>query len=216
MPDISTYRRSLLKRWWYSFSRIVMWCVAKVYFRYNYRGGEHVPREGPVVVLCNHQSNLDPVLLGIACPRQLSFLARETLFVGWFAWLIRSFDAIPIDRDGTSLGGIRATLRRLKKGDAVLLFPEGTRTRNGELQNLKPGFAALVRRSSATIVPAAMDGAFAAMPRGVVFPRPAKIALQFGQSIRPTEIEKLNDKELLERVESVISDCLRSLRDHSD
>lgn len=216
MTEVSTYRRSRLKRWWYSFSWGVMWCITKVYFRYCYRGGEHVPCEGPVVVLCNHQSNLDPILVGIACPRQLSFLARDTLFVGWFAWLIRSFDAIPIDRDGTSLGGIRATLGRLKKGDAVLLFPEGTRTRNGELQKLKPGFAALVRRSSATIVPAAMDGAFAAMPRGVEFPRPVKIALQFGHSIRPDEIETLSDEELLKRVESSISDCLQELRDQTN
>ena len=203
-----TYRRPLLKRWWYNFSRLVMWCVTKVYFRYSYRGGEHVPRYGPLVILCNHQSNLDPVLVGVACPRQLSFLARNTLFVGWFAWLIRSFDAIPIDREGTSLGGIRATLGRLKKGDAVLLFPEGTRTLDGNLQPLKPGFAALVRRSHATIVPAALTGAFTAMARGVKLPRPVRIALQFGAAITPVEIAALNDEELVQRVTKSMEECV--------
>ena len=205
-----TYRRPLLKRWWYSLSRLVMWCVTKVYFRYRYRGGEHVPLHGPVVVLCNHQSNLDPVLVGVACPRQLSFLARDTLFVGGFAWLIRSFDAIPIDREGTSLGGIRATLGRLKNGDAVLLFPEGTRTPDGHLQPLKPGFAALVRRSKASIVPAALTGAFAAMPRGAKLPRPVRIALQFHAAITAEEIAALNDDELVDRVTERMAECLRA------
>src|SRR5690606_7647333 len=136
--SIPTYRRPFLKRWWYDFCWVVMWCVTKFYFRFRYRGGEHMPRRGPLVVLCNHQSNLDPVLVGVASPRQLSFLARDSLFVGWFGSLIRSFDAIPIDREGTGLAGIRATLGRLKKGDAVLLFPEGTRTSDGYLQPLKP------------------------------------------------------------------------------
>ncbi|MEX2169610.1 MAG: lysophospholipid acyltransferase family protein [Pirellulales bacterium] len=202
-----TYRRPLLKRWWYSLSRLVMWCVTKVYFRYRFRGGEHVPRHGPLVILCNHQSNLDPVLVGVACPRQLSFLARDTLFVGWFAWLIRSFDAIPIDREGTSLGGIRATLGRLKKEGAVLLFPEGTRTPDGKLQPLKPGFAALVRRSNATIVPAALTGAFAAMPRGGKLPRPVRIALEFGPMIAPQETAALNDEQLVQRVTERMAAC---------
>ena len=207
-----TYRRPLLKRWWYSFSRAVMWCVTKVYFRYHYLGGEHVPPHGPLVVLCNHQSNLDPVLVGVACPRQLSFLARDTLFVGWFAWLIRSFDAIPIDREGTGLAGIRATLGRLKKGDAVLLFPEGTRTPDGELQPLKPGFASLVRRGNAAIVPAALTGAFHSMPRGVKWPRPVRIAMQFGPAITPEEIAALNDEELVKRVAERIVVCFHAAK----
>lgn len=208
--DLPTYRRPLIKRWWYSFSWLVMWCVTKVYFRYSYRGGEHVPRSGPVVVLCNHQSNLDPVLIGIACPRQLSFLARDTLFVGWFAWLIRSYDAIPIDREGTGLAGIRATLGRLKKGDAVLLFPEGTRTPDGNLQPLKPGFAPLVRRSGATIVPAALAGAFASMPRGVKLPRPVKISLQFGRAFGADQTADLSDEELLNLVSQRMAECLEA------
>lgn len=207
MPQVATYRRPLLKHWWYSISWLVMWCVSKIYFRFSYGGVEHVPREGPIVVLCNHQSHLDPVLVGIACPRQLSFLARDTLFVGWFAWLIRSFDAIPINREGSGLGGIRATLGRLKQGDAVLLFPEGTRTPDGELQTLKPGFAPLVRRSGATIVPAALEGPFAAMPRGATLPRPMKIALQFGPPIGPEVSTDLQDDDLLALVTDRVTKC---------
>lgn len=211
MP-VPTYRRPLLKRWWYGFSWVVMWCVTKVCFRYRYRGEEHVPRHGPLVVVCNHQSNLDPVLVGVACPRQLSYLARDTLFVGPFAWLIRSYDAIPIDREGTGLAGIRATLSRLKKGDAVLMFPEGTRTTDGELQPLKPGFAPLVRRSDAAIVPAALDGAFHSMPRGTKCPRPVRIALQFGPAITPEEIATLTDEELVQRVAERMAECLNTVR----
>jgi 1-acyl-sn-glycerol-3-phosphate acyltransferase len=189
-----------------------MWCVTKLYFRFRYRGGEHVPREGPLVLVCNHQSNLDPLMVGVACPRQLSYLARDTLFVGAFGWLIRSFDAIPIDREGTGLAGLRNTLGRLKKGDAVLMFPEGTRTPDGNLQPLKPGFAPLVRRSGATIVTAALDGPFRSMPRGVKWPRPVRISLQFGPPITPEEIASVDDDQLVAQVADRIADCLAIVR----
>jgi 1-acyl-sn-glycerol-3-phosphate acyltransferase len=189
-----------------------MWCVTKLYFRFRYHGGEHVPREGPLVLVCNHQSNLDPLMVGVACPRQLSYLARDTLFVGAFGMLIRSFDAIPIDREGTGLAGLRNTLGRLKKGGAVLMFPEGTRTPDGNLQSLKPGFAPLVRRSSATIVPAALDGPFRAMPRGVKWPRPVRITLQFGPALTPADIAPLDDEQLVAQIAHRIADCLADVR----
>lgn len=207
-----TYRRPLLKSWWYNFSWVVMWCVTKLYFRFRCHGGEHVPREGPLVLVCNHQSNLDPLMVGVACPRQLSYLARDTLFVGPIGWLIRSFDAIPIDREGTGLAGLRNTLGRLKKGDAVLMFPEGTRTADGNLQPIKPGFIPLVRRSGAAIIPVALDGAFRSMPRGVKWPRPVRIALRFGLPVIPREIESLNDEQLLERIAESIAASRQQLR----
>ena len=88
-----------------------------------------MPPTGGGLVMSNHQSNLDPVLIGLCCERRLNYVARQTLLT--FAplrWLFNSLDAIPIDRDGTGLGGLKETLKRLKRGELVLLFPEGTRT----------------------------------------------------------------------------------------
>lgn len=164
-----------------------------------------------MVFVSNHQSNLDPVLIGVMCRRQIAYLARETLFTGMLGPLIRSYDAVPIDREGTGLAGIRATLKRIKQGDAVLLFPEGTRTSTGDLQPLQPGFLALVRRGKAAILPVGLDGPYQAMPRGVVIPRPVRIGLSYGEVIPFEQVKDLPDDELIALVEKRIRDsCTRA------
>jgi 1-acyl-sn-glycerol-3-phosphate acyltransferase len=164
-------------------------------FRFEYSGGEHVPATGPLLVVSNHQSHLDPVLLGIASPRQVGALARASLFVWPFSWLIRSFGAVPVER-GSATAGIRAILGMLKAGEPMIVFPEGTRTRDGKLQPLQNGFCAIARRSGAAIAPVTIDGAFAAFPRGKVLPRPHKIRLTFHPAFDAEAISRLSDEEL--------------------
>lgn len=188
--------KSTLARWWYSFCRIVCWTFCRLLFRFRYSGGDDVPATGPLLVVSNHQSHLDPVLIGVACPRQVGALARASLFVGPFGWLIRSFGAVPVER-GSATGGIRALLGMLRAGEAAIVFPEGTRTLDGKLQPFQSGFAAIARRGGATIVPTTIDGAFAALPRGAVLPRPRQISLSFHQPIAPDEIARLTDEELV-------------------
>ena len=172
------------------------------------RGKEHVPAAGPVLLVSNHQSHLDPVLVGVACPRQIKALARRSLFVGPFGWLLRSVGAVPLDRERSAVGGLKATLRLLKDGHVVLVFPEGTRTKDGSLGPMMAGFCALARRSRATIVPTAVDGSFAAMPRGCKFPHPGKIRLTFAAPITPDDYGPLGDEQLVELARSRIADCL--------
>ncbi len=188
--------KSKLARWWYSLSRFVCWAVCKALFRFRSSGGENVPASGPVLVVSNHQSHLDPVLIAIASPRQLGALARASLFVGPFGWLIRSFGAVPVER-GSATAGIRALLGMLKAGEAAIVFPEGTRTEDGNLRPFQSGFCAIARRSSAAIVPTTINGAYDALPRGAKFPRRKPITLTFNQVILPDEIATLSDDELL-------------------
>lgn len=164
-------------------------------------------------MLANHQSHFDPVLIGISFERRLNFLARKTLFdFAPFRWLIRSLDAIPIDREGMGLGGLKETLRRLKRGEMVLLFPEGTRTRDGQVASLKPGFIALARRGKVPLVPVALDGAFDAWPRTNLFPRAATINVQIGQPITPAEFVNFTDDALIAELERRIRCCQRQAR----
>ncbi|HEV2948308.1 MAG TPA: lysophospholipid acyltransferase family protein, partial [Gemmataceae bacterium] len=111
-------------------------------------GMRHVPKSGPALLIANHQSYLDPDLVGIAARRHLCFLARKTLFQNKvFAWLIRTLEAIPIDQEGIGIDGIRDILDQLQAGRAVLVFPEGERTHDGQLQPLRPGVSLLIKKA---------------------------------------------------------------------
>jgi 1-acyl-sn-glycerol-3-phosphate acyltransferase len=202
-------QRSLASRLFYSFCWYNCWVFTRLMFRFRWTGSENFPKTGPVLLVSNHQSYLDPVLLGVACPRQLRALARRSLFFWPLGWVIGLLGAVPIDRQGWR-GGIKTTLQLLKLGEAVLVFPEGTRTANGELQPFFSGFCILARRSGATIVPVAIDGAFAAMPRGSRFPRPRRITLVFGQPIASERTDQLADAELAELVNAQIAGMLLS------
>jgi 1-acyl-sn-glycerol-3-phosphate acyltransferase len=173
-----------------------------------------VPSNGPVLVLSNHQSNFDPVLVGLACDRRLNYLARDTLFgFAPFRWLINSLDAIPIDREGVGLSGLKETLRRLKRGEMVLIFPEGTRTHDGELGPLKPGFCAIARRGEAPLLPVAIDGAFDAWPRWRLFPRYSMFRIVFGPPLAPEQLLAMSDAEIIEEIRRRMAQCLSSARD---
>ena len=184
-----------------------------VLFRYRCYGREQIPTSGAVLVLSNHQSYLDPVLVGVAVNRQLNFMARETLFQ-WtpFSWLLSSVGTIPINREGLGLSGMKETLRRLKRGEMMVLFPEGTRTSDGEVGPLLPGFYTLAVRSKAMLLPMALDGAFDVWPRRRWLPWPGVIHVQFGPPISPEEVALCDEAELVERVAERIGACHAEIR----
>jgi 1-acyl-sn-glycerol-3-phosphate acyltransferase len=207
-------QRSLANRAWQAFLKFSCQLGAIGFFNIRCGGREKVPASGGGLMLSNHQSNLDPVLVGLACKRRLNYVARKTLFkFPPFRWLINSLDAISIDREGTGLDGLKETLKRLKRGEIVLLFPEGTRTPNGEVQSIKPGFCAVARRSAVPILPVAMDGAWHAWPRQQKLPRRAVIHVQFGDPIEPAEINQLTDEQLVNEVERRIRACHERARE---
>jgi 1-acyl-sn-glycerol-3-phosphate acyltransferase len=158
--------RSKIQKSWYGLAKSIVRVFVSVAFRTRYSGEANVPRTGGALLVSNHQSHLDPPVIGAGCPRQMSYLARVTLFrFSPFGWLLQSVGGIPIDRDGSALAGIRATLQALQQGEMVLVFPEGTRSRDGNLGIFKPGLAMVARRAKVPILPAAITGAYDAWPR---------------------------------------------------
>lgn len=164
------------------------WSFFRVFFRVYCRrevfNPENVPMEGPVILASNHASFFDPPLVGSASKREINYLARESLFrfpvVGS---ILRSVNSVPVDREGGGAAGLRAIFDRLQKGGAIILFPEGTRTPDGKLQNAKSGIGLTVIKSNAPVVPVRVFGTFEAFSRHHGFPRPRKVAVKFGKPL---------------------------------
>ena len=159
------------------------------YFRWRVYHPERVPQSGPVILASNHASFLDPPLIGSALRREINYLARESLFrfpvVGA---ILRSWNSVPVDRDGGGAAGLRAILDRLLAGGGIILFPEGTRTRDGKLQPARSGIGLTVIKSAAPVVPVRVFGTFEAYGRQMRFPKPCRVTVKYGQ---PMLFEKL-------------------------
>jgi 1-acyl-sn-glycerol-3-phosphate acyltransferase len=148
------------------------------------------------------------VLIGLAFDRRLHYLARKSLFRGGlFQWFMEYMDVIPIDRDGFGFSGLKETLRRLQRGEAVLIFPEGTRTWDGDVGPFKPGLTAVVRRCRASLVPVGADGAFDAWPRTRRWPGLAVVDVVIGEPISPELAASLTDRGLVEELERRVRAC---------
>jgi 1-acyl-sn-glycerol-3-phosphate acyltransferase len=185
------------------------------FFRLRVYDRDLIPKQGGMLVVSNHQSHLDPILVGLCFDRRMNYLARDTVFgFAPFRWLIHALDAIPIDREGLGLGGLKESLKRLKNGEILLIFPEGTRTRDGEVGIVKPGFLALARRANVPLVPVAMDGAYESWPKKNLLPQTSVVHLQFGQPLTVEEIAATDDDTLMYEVERRLRECHALARKH--
>lgn len=162
------------------------WCfyrtVFAVYFRWRVYNYERVPRKGSVILVANHASFLDPPLVGSGLKRDINFLARKSLFrVPLLGWILRTVNAVPVDRDGGGAAGLKAIIDRLQDGGAIILFPEGTRTTDGNLQPTRSGVGLTVIKSDAPVFPVRVFGTYKAWGRHVRFPRPYSVGLKYGK-----------------------------------
>ncbi len=163
--------------------------VYATYFHWRVYNPERVPLSGPVILASNHASFLDPPLVGAGVRRGINYLARESLFrFPGIGWLLRKWNSVPVDRDGGGAAGLKAILDRLLAGGAIILFPEGTRTRDGKLQPARSGIGLTVIKSSAVVIPVRTFGTYEAYGRHIKLPRPHRIAVKYG---RPMSFEKL-------------------------
>lgn len=170
---------------WYRFLQFWSQWLFLAFFGIRVYGQRNVPGTGPVILASTHQSFLDPVLVGLGLPRPVHILARDSLFRNrLFRRLIRSLNAFPVKRNAADYSAMHESLERLEEGKQLLLFPEGTRTRDGSIGKLHPGLALLARRTDAWVVPVTIDGAHECWPRGRKLFRPGKIRVLFGPPMR--------------------------------
>lgn len=194
------------------------------YFGWRVYNNERVPQKGAVILAANHSSFLDPPLVGSGLHRDINYLARKSLFrVPVLGWILRTVNAVPVDRDGGGAAGLKTIIDRLHAGGAIILFPEGTRSRDGNLQPARSGIGLTVIKSAAPVVPVRVFGTYEAWGRHVKFPRPRRVSIKYG---RPMLFEQLRTearacskvrlKEIYQQVADEIMAAISKLEPHED
>ena len=215
-PSTSASRRSRPKRVrstiMFRIGRRASWLAFHLLWRITYAHASRVPRRGPVLIVSNHQSHLDPPAVGAGLMfRPTAFVARDTLFSNpVFGWVLRAVNAIPIKRDEADTGAIREVLERLESGGAVVMFPEGTRSPDGCIHPFKRGMALLLKRAKCPIVPVGLDGFADTWPRSAARPhvRGNRLAVVYGEPFDPEDLLRDGPDAALVRVAKAI-DALR-------
>ena len=187
----------------------------RLYFRVKKVGIENVPREGGVLLIANHSSYLDPPLVGTTVSRRIYYLAKEELFrIPFFSWIISRIGSIPVKRGGVDRKAIERCRDLLSSGEVLLMFPEGTRSYDGEMGEVRHG-AVMIASSveNLPIVPIYIDGSFRSLPRGRWMPLPVKITVKVG---KPFKIEQkgvaMDKKSYYESASKLFLDRIQSLK----
>jgi len=200
----------------YTFWRFVLFLFFKIFLRLKVFGRENFPKDGGVIVAPNHVSFLDPLIVGVAAPRKLNYLARSTLFrPKIFAKMLYWVNVSPIKRETGDANAFKLVLNRLRQQKPVLIFPEGTRSQDGKLQDPKSGIGFLQVTSGADILPCYVEGSREAWPRHSKFPRFAHVSVHFGKLLRFDKNFSGGKKERYMHIAREVMHSIRELRDNT-
>ena len=148
-------------------------------------GGDYIPAKGGAIVVSNHQSNLDPIILAVRVRRPMWFFAKAELFEKpWFARVIREMNAFPVRRGEADISAVKEAIRRVKEGQVLTVFPEGTRTRTGAIGPIQGGITTIIRRAEVPVIPVVIEGSHQAWPRGRKLPCTHPIRILYGPPMR--------------------------------
>ena len=188
--------------------------IGRLFFRFRIIHRERMIQSGPAILAMNHESYLDPLLAGTTCDRAIYFLARRTLLdARLLAWLLPKLNVIPVNQEGVDRSAIKALIRNLKAGNAVLVFPEGSRTLDGALQPAEPGLGLVIAKTLAPVVPMRIFGAHEALPRGGGRLHLVPITILIGEPIffKPADLGPTG-KNLYQELSQRVMDAIAALR----
>jgi 1-acyl-sn-glycerol-3-phosphate acyltransferase len=199
---------------WYWAGHFLAGVIARLFFGFRIVHPERRILTGPVILAVNHQSYLDPPLAGISSGREVFFLARKTLLdVPVLGWFLPRFNVIPVDQEGTDRSALKALIRILKAGEGTVVFPEGQRTLDGNLQPAQPGLGFVIAKTLAPVLPMRIFGAHEALPRGGGRLRFHKITLVIGEPIYFTEADlQPRGKETYQRLSDRVMEAIAALK----
>lgn len=199
---------------WYQCGYYLSKVIARSLFSFEVVHRERIIEEGPAILAMNHQSFLDPPLAGIACRREIYFLARRTL-LEWpiLGPILPKLNVIPVDQVKADMSALKAVIRLVRAGQCTVIFPEGARTANGELQAAQPGLGLVIAKTKAPVVPMRIFGAHEAFPRGSRRVRRHPITLVVGHSFRFTDEEMSGSgRELYQRLSDQVMGRIAQIR----
>ena len=199
--------------YWFCYHLIQL--VGRIFFRLRYVHRERMIDHGPVILAANHQSFLDPGFAGGASRRAIYFLARRTLLDGAFlGWLLPKLNVIPVDSEtGKDRTALKALIRILRAGQGTLVFPEGQRSPDGDLQPAQPGLGLVIAKTLAPVVPIRVFGAYEAWPIHEKWPRPGRVTVVVGEPIYFTEQDlERGSKDLYLRLSQRVMDAIIALK----
>ena len=198
---------------WYRLMRRVFQVFMGGLWKLRIYNRHYEPTTGGAVYVCNHQSFLDPMLMSLALRRPMNFMARDSLFKGRvFRPLIESLNAFPVRRGKADTAALKESMRRLKAGQQLVVFAEGTRTRDARIGPLLPGVALLSQRAAEWTVPVVIDGAFEAWPRNRALPSAGLVTVQYGRPIPRSEARQKSAEELMTGIRQTLIDIQSDLR----
>ncbi len=199
---------------WYWTGHYLTMVLGRGLFRFRVLHPERRILEGPVIVAMNHESYLDPPLAGVASGRQVFFLARKTLLdQAFLGWLLPRLNVVPVDQEGTDRSALKALIRILKAGNGTVVFPEGARTLDGQLQPALPGLGFVIAKTLAPVLPMRIFGAREALPRGGGRLRLKPITIVIGEPIYFTaEDLEPRSKELYAQLSNRVMEAIAALR----
>ena len=194
----------------YQFSKF----IGQSFFDLRAYGQDNLIEEGPALLAMNHQSFLDPPFAGISCKREVFYLARKTLFdIPIAGPIIRRLNVIGVDRDGSDVAALKAVIRILRAGGCTLVFPEGTRSRDGNLQPARAGAGFIIAKTLAPVVPMRIFGAFEAFPRDSKFPRMTPVTVVIGKPVRFTAADVAGDPRVVfQRLSEQVMEKIAALK----
>ncbi|MBM3932828.1 MAG: 1-acyl-sn-glycerol-3-phosphate acyltransferase [SAR202 cluster bacterium] len=177
----------------------------RIFADYRVEGKENVPPMGPIIIVANHCSNFDPPLLSTSLPRRVRFLAKREMFKNpFFRWFFTSYGAHPVNREGLDITAYKWMLEQLSKDAALVIFPEGTRSRGGGMKRALPGVTQVAIKSQATILPVAITGTEKLGSWLRVFNPTGKIRVKIGQPFTLPIIEGKPDRVVLDSMTDMI------------
>lgn len=183
----------------YSLLRSIAVLIFKIFFRIRVSRKENLPKKGGFILASNHTSYLDPIALGVACPRRLNFMAKEELFGNaWSRSFFSSLGVFPIKRNSADLSALKEAMRRIRNGGALVVFPEGSRRFDSVSSGYYPGIGFLAVKLNVPVVPAFIRGTNTALPKGGKFIRYSRISVCFGKEMHIDK--KLSYKDIVQQI----------------